>query len=129
MDASSSAQPRMRATRRARGSKKPLTSAVSGFSILIRQAATAARLLKLIGNRNRLLILCFLTTHGEIKAGDLAQAVGLSLSALSQHLARLRSEGLVTYRRESQTLYYRMSDPQAKRILRMLKDIYCGDLR
>lgn len=119
----------MRATRRARGSKKPVTAPVSGFSILIRQAATAARLLKLIGNTNRLLILCFLATHREIKAGDLAQAVGLSLSALSQHLARLRSEGLVTYRRESQTLYYRISDPQAKRILKMLKDIYCGDLR
>lgn len=85
-------------------------------------------MLKLIANESRLLILCFLSARGEMKAGELVEAVELSQSALSQHLARLRNDGLITYRRESQTLYYRMSDPHAARVLKLLKDIYCGDL-
>jgi len=50
----------------------------------------------------------------------------LSQSALSQHLALLRKDGLITFRRESQTLHYRISDPRAARILKLLKNIYCG---
>jgi DNA-binding transcriptional ArsR family regulator len=126
-DVHTSAQPRNRTSRRNGASQK--TVSASGFSILIEQAGAASRTLKMIANKKRLLILCFLTARGEMKAGDLAQAIGLSLSALSQHLAKMRGEGLVAYRRESRTLYYRMSDPQAKRILKLLKDIYCGDLR
>jgi ArsR family transcriptional regulator, virulence genes transcriptional regulator len=95
---------------------------------LIRRAATASRMLKSIANENRLLILCFLSARGEMKVGELVEAVGLSQSALSQHLAKLRSEGLVTYRRQSQMLHYRMSNPHAARVLKLLKDIYCGDL-
>jgi ArsR family transcriptional regulator, virulence genes transcriptional regulator len=100
----------------------------SEMDILAEQAAAAARMLKLLGNEHRLLILCFLAAKGEMKVGDLVGAVGLSQSALSQHLALLREDGLVAFRRESQTLYYRVSDPRAARILKLLKDIYCGDL-
>ncbi len=96
--------------------------------MLAAQAATAARMLKLLGNENRLLILCSLAAQGEMKVGDIVEAVGLSQSALSQHLALLRADGLVAFRRESQTLYYRISDPRAARLLKLLKDIYCGDL-
>ena len=85
-------------------------------------------MLKLLGNENRLLILCSLAVQGEMKVGDIVEAVGLSQSALSQHLALLRADGLVAFRRKSQTLYYRVSDPRAARILKLLKDIYCGDL-
>jgi DNA-binding transcriptional ArsR family regulator len=95
---------------------------------LTEQAAAAARMLKLLGNEHRLLILCFLITHGEMKVGDLVDAVNLSQSALSQHLALLREDGLVAFRRESQTLHYRVSDPRAARILKLLKDLYCGDI-
>ena len=98
------------------------------LEVLAEQAAAAARMLKLLGNEYRLLILCFLAAHGEMKVGDLVDAVGLSQSALSQHLALLREDGLVAYRRESQTLYYRVADPRAARILKLLKDIYCDGI-
>ena len=98
------------------------------LEMLAAQAASAARMLKLLGNENRLLILCSLAAQGEMKVGDIVEAVGLSQSALSQHLALLRADGLVTFRRESQILYYRISDPRAARLLKLLKDIYCGDL-
>ncbi len=101
----------------------------SQLDALAAQAATAAHMLKLLGNENRLLILCSLIARGEMKVGDLVKAVGLSQSALSQHLALLRADGLVTFRRELQTLYYRVSDDRAARILKLLKDIYCGNLR
>jgi len=100
----------------------------SELEMLAAQAATAARMLKLLGNENRLLILCSLAARGEMKVGDIVETVGLSQSALSQHLALLRTDGMVAFRRESQTLYYRVSDPRAARILKLLKDIYCGDL-
>lgn len=95
---------------------------------LAKQASAAARMLKLIGNERRLLILCFLAANGEMRAGDLTDMVGLSQSALSQHLAKMRADGLVTFRRESQTLHYRISDPRAALILKSLKDVYCGDI-
>jgi DNA-binding transcriptional ArsR family regulator len=100
----------------------------SDLEALTDQAAAAARILKLLGNEYRLLILCLLIAQGEMNVGDLVAAVGLSQSALSQHLALLRQDGLVAFRRESQTLYYRVCDPRAARILKLLKDIYCRDL-
>jgi DNA-binding transcriptional ArsR family regulator len=57
--------------------------------------------------------------------GALVEALGLSQSALSQHLARLRSDGLVLFRRESQTLHYRLADPRVMRVLGVLKEIFC----
>lgn len=100
----------------------------SEIEALAEQAAAAARMLKLLGNEHRLLILCFLAARGEMKVSDLVDAVGLSQSALSQHLALLRGDGLVAFRRESQTLHYRVSDTRAARILKLLKELYCESL-
>lgn len=89
------------------------------------KAAEAAALLKLMANENRLLILCRLALKGEMAVGDLAAAVGLSQSALSQHLAKMRAEGLLATRREAQAVFYRIADANAQRLLMLLKDIYC----
>ena len=86
-------------------------------------------MLKLLGNQHRLLILCFLVDRGEMKAGELVEAVGLGQSALSQHLAMLRAHRVVAFRRESQMLHYRISDERAARILDLLKEVYCGGMR
>lgn len=88
-------------------------------------ADEAARFLKLMANEQRLLILCHLVMHGEMTVTGLAEAVGLSQSALSQHLARLREDGLVAFRREAQTLHYRVADARAVRILKTLKQVFC----
>ena len=91
-------------------------------------AAEAAQLLKLLANEHRLLVVCHLLAAGEASVTALVEAVGLSQSALSQHLAKLREDGLVTFRRESQTLFYRVSDARAVRVLGVLKDIFCPTL-
>ena len=64
-------------------------------------------------------------TNGERSAGELVECSGLSQSALSQHLAKLREEGLVATRREAQVIHYRIADQRAQRLLRVLHDIYC----
>ena len=92
---------------------------------LERKAAEAAEFLKLLANENRLLVLCQLAAAGEMSVGTLASAVRLSQSALSQHLAKMREEGLVATRRESQTIYYRVADDNAARVLKVLKDMFC----
>ena len=94
-----------------------------------RQAGEAANLLKLLGNEKRLLILCFLAARGEMTVGELVDVVELSQSALSQHLGKLRADGLVAFRRDAQTLHYRVADRRALQILQVLKQIYCGDLK
>ena len=96
-----------------------------GIAELERKAAEAAGMLKLLANENRLLILCRLALAGEMSVGDLADAVDLSQSALSQHLAKMREDGLVATRREAQTVYYRIADRNAERLLSLLKRIYC----
>jgi len=88
------------------------------------KAGQAAQLLKLLANERRLLILCALAS-GEASVGTLAKKAGLGQSALSQHLAKMREEKLVETRREAQTVFYRIADPKAGRLLRTLKDIYC----
>jgi DNA-binding transcriptional ArsR family regulator len=92
---------------------------------LAEQAGEAARLMKLLANERRLLVLCKLAGAGEMTVGTLAHTVGLSQSALSQHLALMRAEGLVRYRREGQTLHYSIADPTAERLLSTLREIYC----
>jgi len=92
------------------------------------KAGSVARVLKLLGNEKRLLVLCRLAVADEMPVAALADAVKLSQSAVSQHLARMREEGLVAFRRESQTLHYSISDLQTKRVLTALKDIYCPEL-
>ncbi len=96
-----------------------------GLARLEASAEEAARMLRLLANEKRLLMLCHLVGAGEMNVGALADAVGLSQSALSQHLARLREEGLVATRREAQTIHYRLADPKAARLLALLRDIYC----
>lgn len=92
---------------------------------LERKAGEAATLLKLLANENRLLILCRLAVAGELSVGDIAEAVDLSQSALSQHLAKMREDGLLATRRDGQTIFYRIVDEHAGRLLALLKDIYC----
>ncbi|MCW7647498.1 metalloregulator ArsR/SmtB family transcription factor [Serratia bockelmannii] len=91
---------------------------------LIEGAIEAARLLKAIGNEHRLLVLCLLLKHDEIAVGELQQLVPLSQSALSQHLAKMRNEGLLTYRREAQTLFYRIDNPNVAKVIATLREIY-----
>jgi len=88
-------------------------------------AADAAGLMKALGNESRLMILCMLA-DGERSVGDLNETIPLSQSALSQQLARLRQQGLVSTRRESQTIYYSLAEGPADKIIRLLHDIYCG---
>jgi DNA-binding transcriptional ArsR family regulator len=102
---------------------------VAALKKLARQAGDAAQLLKMLGNEKRLLILCYLASRGEMTVGELVGAVKLSQSALSQHLAKLRADRLVEFRRASQTLHYRVADRRALRLLQVLKEIYCGDLK
>ncbi|MCT4655394.1 MAG: metalloregulator ArsR/SmtB family transcription factor [Cohaesibacter sp.] len=90
------------------------------------QADEVARLLKLLGNGNRLRILCQLADGPEKSVNHLAQTLHLSQSALSQHLAKMREDGLVTGRREAQTIYYSVSDSNAEKVLGVLKEIYCS---
>ena len=88
-------------------------------------AAMVAGLLKSMANQRRLMVLCQLAEQSEMRVGDLAEAVGLSQSALSQHLARMREDGLLTFRRDSQAIWYRIADPRCQTLLATLHDLYC----
>lgn len=88
-------------------------------------ATEVARVLRALSNERRLMILCKLVEWGEANVTSLGEAVGLSQSALSQHLAIMREQNLLTYRREGQTLWYRIADPRIERLLATLHDLYC----
>lgn len=92
------------------------------------QAAEAVGLLKALANEPRLLVLCHLVEGEELAVGELAQRVGLSQSALSQHLAKLREQKLVCTRKEAQSVFYKVSDPKALRLLALLHDLFCPEL-
>lgn len=94
---------------------------------LEQRAGDAAQMLKLLANETRLLILCRLVSEREMSAGAIVSAIGLGQSAVSQHLAKLRDDNLVTTRRDAQTIYYRIADKNVARIIALLKDIYCRD--
>jgi DNA-binding transcriptional ArsR family regulator len=100
-------------------------SDVQDVTDLAASAQAAARLLKLLASEQRLLLLCRLI-EGEASVGDLAAHARLAHSTASQHLGKMRAEGLVATRREAQTIYYRLADPAAVRILDTLCDIYRG---
>jgi DNA-binding transcriptional ArsR family regulator len=87
-------------------------------------ARKASTLLKAMSNEHRLLILCQLV-NGEKSVGELVRLVGLSQSALSQHLARLRRDSLVRTRREAQTIYYSVASDKALAVLQQLYQLYC----
>lgn len=80
----------------------------------------ASRLLKAMSNESRLVVLSTLAEKGESSVGSLEPTVGLSQSALSQHLARLRRDGLVTTRRDAQTIYYSLASDDVRTVLRAL---------
>jgi DNA-binding transcriptional ArsR family regulator len=86
-------------------------------------AAAAARLLKLLASEQRLMLLCRLS-EAEVSVGELARHAGLSQTTASQHLAKLRAEGVVATRRDAQTIYYRLIDPAAMQLIGMLCAIY-----
>jgi len=88
-------------------------------------ARRASVLLKAMNNQHRLMILCQLT-NGERCVGELEEIIGLSQSALSQHLARLRRDDLVKTRRAAQTIYYSLSGPEANAVIETLYGLYCG---
>ena len=83
------------------------------------KAAEAVSLLKALSNDKRLIIVCLLQ-KGEKNVGELEEIIGLSQSALSQHLARLRQDGIVKTRREAQTIYYSLNSPETECILECL---------
>lgn len=88
------------------------------------QAETAARLLEALASPRRLMILCELA-EGERSVGELLPVVGLRQAALSQHLARLREDGLVRTRRASQRIFYRLASPAAVAVINTLAGIFC----
>lgn len=97
---------------------------VAGLSDMREHAQKAAALLKALANENRLMIMCTLIS-GELSVGELNEKIPLSQSALSQHLASLREAGLVTTRKEAQTVFYQLSGNEATRIIAVLQSIYC----
>ncbi len=91
-------------------------------------AGEATQLLKALANEKRLTILCLLA-EGEHSVGELNGKVDIGQSALSQHLALLREDGLVQTRREAQSIVYSLAEGPARRIIRTLHAIYCGSGR
>ena len=89
-------------------------------------ALRASTLLKAMSNQHRLMILCQLSP-GEKCVSELEEIIGLSQSALSQHLARLRRDDLVKTRREAQTIYYSLSGEEASSVIETLYGLYCNN--
>ena len=87
-------------------------------------AGQAVGLLRLLGNEKRLMVLCQLA-DGELSVSQLQDRIGTSQSALSQHLALMREQGIVATRRQSQTIFYRIEDPAALRIIQTLAELFC----
>lgn len=97
----------------------------AGLDALERKAAEVSGILRLLANEKRLLVLCHLAKAGELSVSELGSEISLSQSALSQHLAKLRSDELVTTRRDAQTIYYRIAEPHVAKLLGALYEIYC----
>ncbi|MCL4409635.1 MAG: metalloregulator ArsR/SmtB family transcription factor [Gammaproteobacteria bacterium] len=87
-------------------------------------AASAEALLKSLANSHRLMVLCHLV-NGEMSVGELEKKLGLSQSSLSQHLAKLREQQIVGFRKEGTTVLYRIEDEKAMQVLETLYGIYC----
>jgi DNA-binding transcriptional ArsR family regulator len=88
-------------------------------------ADQASELLKALANRHRLLIVCQLI-DGERSVGELAEFLGIRDSAVSQHLALMRKDGLVRTRRDGQTIWYSIGDPAARELVNTLYRVYCA---
>jgi ArsR family transcriptional regulator len=99
-------------------------SAPPDLSALNVAAGQAAGLLKLLANEDRLLLMCQLS-QGEACVGDLESRLGIRQPTLSQQLGVLRTEGLVSTRREGRHIYYKVADPRALALLDLLYSLYC----
>lgn len=104
--------------------RKSERRAVLEIAGLEAKAEEASRLLAAMANPKRLMVLCNLI-GGEKPVGELAAIVGLSSAALSQHLSKMRAQGLVTTRRDAQTIYYRLASTEVSEVLRTLYRLYC----
>jgi DNA-binding transcriptional ArsR family regulator len=104
-----------------------VTAMPTDLSDFAARAGEVAGVLKALANRARLMVLCKLVEHGEMRVGELADEIGASQSALSQHLARMREEGLVAFRRDGQVLFYRVADPRCEALLATLHKLYCSE--
>lgn len=91
-------------------------------------ATRVSDLMKLLGHPQRLMILCELT-QGECAVGELSERLQINQSPLSQHLARMRYEGVVDSRREAQTVYYSLADDKVAAVLELLYALYCRQER
>jgi DNA-binding transcriptional ArsR family regulator len=103
---------------------EPTQSKAHSFEDLKEHASKAARMLKTLSSESRLMILCALEER-EYSVTELHQQIGLSQSALSQHLATLRREGMVKTRRESQVIFYSLAQSNTTKIIEVLSDLYC----
>jgi ArsR family transcriptional regulator len=92
---------------------------------MVEQAQAAATFLKALAHEGRLLILCYLSS-GERSVTELEHLLGSRQAAVSQQLARLRLEGLVTCRREGKTIYYSLGDQRAAQTIGLMYDMFCG---
>jgi DNA-binding transcriptional ArsR family regulator len=88
-------------------------------------AQKASELMKTLGHKDRLMVLCHLSS-GEKSVGELAGLLDIPQSPLSQHLARMRKENLVSTRRDAQTIYYSIASMDAARIVGLMHELYCG---
>ena len=93
-------------------------------ALFAENAGRAAELLRVLGNEKRLMVLCQLA-DGELSVGEIQQRIDLSQSALSQHLAVLRDQGIVATRRQAQTIFYRIEDHAALRVIQTLAELFC----
>lgn len=98
---------------------------VPSLAALETKAEEVSRVLDAMANPKRLLVLCALL-DGEESVGALAEGVGLSSAALSQHLGKMRALGLVETRRDGQTIYYRLASAQVRVLLETLYRLYCA---
>ena len=88
------------------------------------RAKSASDMMRALGNENRLMILCILS-QGEKSVGELVDMIGLGQSPLSQHLSRLRQEGLVQSRRQSNSIFYSLADENSVKVIELLYSLYC----
>ncbi len=96
------------------------------LELMRENAAQAAGLMKLLSHPHRMMILCELK-QGECSVSELSEKIGIPQSPLSQHLARMRHEGVVTTRRDAQTVYYSLLGKEVGAVVSLLYELYCSD--
>jgi DNA-binding transcriptional ArsR family regulator len=94
------------------------------MDLMQKNASRASGVMKLLSHPHRLMILCQLN-QGEMSVGELANLIGINQSPLSQHLARMRHEGVVTARRDAQTVYYSIAEQDVGAIVALLYELFC----